>query len=215
MAVTTGAALIIPFTVGTSQIVGQGNFPIVRCRISFDDYAESTPVWNEVTNSDFRGYSTSRGRENEQQTHDAGTATVVLDNRDRAYDPNVNATVTPMNGLWLYEEFSGEVRDIFKGYVDAWQQGWPDGGWSDAVVTATATDEFKVLAMQAVPTTSPPRGTYADLVAVDIPTGYWRLNEDPDQFIQEPVNPPPNPNPPDPRSLGGWLRGRVSGWWTD
>lgn len=43
-------------------------------------------AWTDVT-VDVRGVSTRRGRSNELDTVTTGTATVTLDNRDRAYDP--------------------------------------------------------------------------------------------------------------------------------
>lgn len=213
---TTGTALSPGASTfpGTGVYPGQGLLPIVRCRISTDDTSDATPNWQNVLNADFRSFSTSRGRETELQLHDAGTASAVLDNRDRAYDPNANANITPMNRVWLYEEFSGEVHDLFRGYVEVWDQDWPGWGGSDAEVQFNAADEFKVLALLTLPTTSPPRSNYDDLVGSDQPVGYWQLNEDPSTFIQAPTDTEPNPAP-DPRSLGPWARGRVLGWWTE
>lgn len=204
-----GPALTIPFTVGTSKIVGQGSNPLVRCRLSFDDASASNPTWVEVADSKFRGFSISRGREVELQQSDAGSATVVLDNRDRAFDPANTASpyypnVTPMVRLWLYEEFSGEVHDLFKGYVESWDQEWPGGGWSDAIVTVSAADEFKVLNLDALPATSPVRSSYEEVIASDLPQGYWRLANDPATLVQEPQSPgevPPNPIAPPEREI--------------
>jgi hypothetical protein len=154
--------------------------PIPRCRISYDDVSVATPNWTEVTNADFRAFTSSRGRDAEHSEFDAGTATASLDNRDRAYDPAaLPDVIRPLNRIWLYYEFSGVVDDIFKGYVSAWGQDWPGGGWSDAVATANAADEFSVLSQAALPVTSPPRESYADLLATDGPVGYWDMNEDP------------------------------------
>lgn len=207
MGAATGTALFPGSSTfpDTTVYPGQGTQPYVRCRFSFDTFDDPTPSWSEVTNSDFRSFSTSRGRDNEQSQFDAGSASVVLDNRDRAYDPNFNASILPMNRIWLYEEFSGEVHDLFKGYVESWIQGWPGGGWSDAVVTASAVDEFKILNLQTVPATSPPRASYEDLLSSDQPTGYWRLNEDPSRLVQEAIS-ATDPNPPPP-FWGRWWRG--------
>jgi hypothetical protein len=163
----------------TTQYPGQGLMPIARCRISYDDVSVATPTWTEVANSKFRAFSSSRGRDVEHSEFDTGTASAAVDNRDRAFDPINNAAVRPYNRIWLYYEFSGRVGDIFRGYASTWAQGWPDGGWSDAVATANAADEFTVLSQAALPVTNPPRDTYADLIAVDGPVGYWDMNEDP------------------------------------
>jgi hypothetical protein len=185
----------------TTQYPGQGLAPIPRCRLSFDDASDSTPTWVEVANSKSRAFGTSRGRESPLQQHDAGSATVVLDNRNRDFDPTNTASpyypnVTPMVRIWLYEEFSGEVHDLFRGYVESWDQEWPGGGWSDAIVTLACADEFKVLALDGLPTTSPVRDNFEDVIGSDLPSGYWRFNDDPIIQIQAPSDPDPNPVPP-------------------
>jgi hypothetical protein len=182
---------------GSSTYPGQGLLPIVRCRIAFDDVSVSRPTWHEVTHSDLRSFSVSRGRSSELSAFDAGTASATIDNRDRVYDPTNTASpyypnVTPMNRVWLYEEFAGEVQDLFVGYVESYDQEWPGGGWSDAIVTITASDEFKVLALAALPGTNPPRSNYGELVTSDNPDGYWSMNDDPATLIQAAVIPPPD-----------------------
>lgn len=128
----------------TNVYPGQGTLPIVRARISTDDFSVSVLTWTEVTTR-IRSYSTTRGRNSELEDFDAGTATLVLDNRDRAYDPNVNAAVRPRNRIWIYEEFSGEVHDLFKGYAESWTATWDPSGIADAVTTVQASDEVRVL----------------------------------------------------------------------
>lgn len=150
--------------------------------ISFDDASVLTPTWHYVT-SFMRGYTINRGRGNELSRVDAGTETITLDNRDRRFDPTYAdgpyyPNVTPMNRVWHRVRYAGETVDVFKGYVESWPQAWPNKV-ADAVATVTAVDEFKVLALDHLPTTDPPRDTYADLVAFDNPSGYWRLGDDP------------------------------------
>lgn len=201
----------------TTQYPGQGTLSLYRCRLSFDDASDSTPNWVEITNLDFRDFTTSRGRDSEQAAHDAGTATVVLDNRDRAFDPTNTAgpyypNITPMAQVWLYEEFSGEVHDLFRGYVESWDQEWPGGGWSDAIVTLTCSDEFKVLALAGLLLTDPPRSSYEEVVAFDNPAGLWRLNDDVTKLqaslpsITEPNAEPPTEDTPIPQVFNPFLR---------
>ena len=132
-----------------------------------------------------------------------------------------------MPGLWIGQRPPGEVvqsperaleiHNIFKGYVDSWDQGWPDGGWSDAVVTLSATDHTKVLSLDNLPTTSPVRGGYDEVVAPDVPAGYWRLNEPPDQLVQTAEITEPNPIAPGSTTRTGrdaaWHR--RGGWFPD
>lgn len=137
----------------------------------------STPSWIDIT-TDVRSAECNHGRDSSLSEFDAGTATIVLDNRDRAYDPLNNSAIKPMNRVWLVEEFSGERHDLFKGYVTSWGQAWPGTGSSDAEATASCQDEFLVLSQAALPTTSPPRESYAALIASDNPDGYWEMSED-------------------------------------
>lgn len=85
---STGPAVFPAATVfpNTNTYPGQGTQPIVRLRISYAD-AASTPVWVEVAPNKIRSWSVSRGRDSDFENVPAGTATIVLDNRDRAYDP--------------------------------------------------------------------------------------------------------------------------------
>ena len=180
---TTGTAIWPGATTlpGSGTIPGQGQFPFARCRLSFDNVSDPTPNWSEVTPAKFRSFSISRGRQTEFEEFDAGTAQLVLDNRDRAYDPTLNASVRPLNRVWLYAEHAGVVYDLFYGYVDSWEIDWPGGGWSDAIATANCVDEFMVLSMMALPVTNPPRESYTDLVMADGPNGYWDMNESPQE----------------------------------
>jgi len=162
----------------TTLYPGQGGTPIVRVRVSFDPVSVTTPSWTEVANADLRRISIQAGREDEFSEFDAAQCDITFDNRDRAFDPRVNISVRPYNRVWVYTEFNGKVRTRFKGYVESWGLSYPGGGWSDAEATAHCADEFKVLAIMALPTTSPPRESYSDLVASDNPAGQWALNED-------------------------------------
>jgi hypothetical protein len=175
MAATTGAKLTIPFTVGTSQIVGQGNAPEVWALYSTDDASVATPTWNDAT-SKLRSFSTSRGRESELADVDAGTAQIVLDNRSRTFDPIFNSAIRPMNRWWLREQFSGSTQDFFRGYADSYDQQWPSPGDAEAVVSCT--DEMKNLALGYLPVMDPPSPSYEDVVLYDEPVGYWRMNDD-------------------------------------
>jgi hypothetical protein len=212
MATTAPALFPGPNTFpGTNVYPGQGLAPIVRCRLSFSDVSVSTPVWTEVASNKFRSFSISRGRGSSFGTQfDAGTATVVLDNRDRAYDPNVNASVRPLNRIWLYSEFSGEVHDLFKGFAESWTLDWPDGGWSDAVAVVSCADEFKILNLDSLPMTSPLRSSFEDLIASDNPSGYWRLNQDPVTNVQAPTITEPNPVADVVLNTGGYPHGGLT-----
>ena len=170
---------VIPFTI--PQTIGQVPYPTLRCRIAFGNTA-ATGGWFNFEDR-LRSFSTSRGRDQDYGDFNAGTCTIVLDNRDRALDPTNSGSpyypnIRPMNRVWLYWEFSGQTGDIFKGYVQSWNQKWPAaGGATDAVVEITASDEFLVLSLEQLPAPSPPVESYAAVVASDQADGYWGFND--------------------------------------
>lgn len=198
---------------GSATFAGQGQSPLLQVLLAFDDVSVSTPAWTYVADSKVRAFSVSRGRESELVEFDAGTASVTLDNRNRAYDPTSNASIRPMNRIWLREQFSGETHDLFKGYVESWDQEWPGWGGSDAIVTAVAADEFKVLALDGMPTTSPVRGSYEEMIASDVPVSYWRMNDAVTVNVQTAetivVPNPVEDTVPSPAPGGGGVRGRT------
>lgn len=170
---------------GTGTIVGQGPFPDLWVQYSTDAASDTDPLWRDATAA-VRGFNTDRGRNSELDEVDAGTATLVLSNRDRTFDPTVNATIRPMNRWRIRSQFSGATEDIFVGYAESYDQQWPGGG-KDAVAVASAVDEFSRLARRKLPTTSPPRDTYADVIAYDKPAGYWRMGEPDGTLVVVPV----------------------------
>jgi hypothetical protein len=211
---TTSPKLTIPFTVGAGAIIGQGNQPELWCLYTTDDASVSSPVWIDAT-ADVRSFSTSRGRASELSSFDAGTWTVVVDNRDRTFDPTVHAAITPFNRWWLRVQFSGETHDLIKGYAESYDNQWPGGGWSDAVCVVSGSDEFKVLATNNLPVTNPPRGTYGEVVQSDAPDGYWPMNDDPAGLVQTPEPPASGaseaPEPAPQSSTGGFGMDEVFG----
>lgn len=201
---TVGPKLTIPHTVSSSAIVGQGNMPELWALYSTDNASVSTPTWNDAT-AKVRAFSVSRGRESELQQVEAGTASLTLDNRARDFDPAANVVIGPANAWWLREQFSGETQDIFKGRADSYDQQWP--GFLDAITVVSCTDEFKALARAGLPTTTPPRASYGELVQFDKPSGYWPFNDSPEFRVQTPApaaeEPTPTPATPPPPGLPG------------
>jgi concanavalin A-like lectin/glucanase superfamily protein len=168
---------------GASQFTGQGNTNTAKdveweLLFSTDDAAVAIPSWTYIQ-SDMRAFSVSRGRASELSDMDAGTASITLDNRTREYDP-ANASspfspnLRPMNQVWLRMRFNGATHDIFKGWVESYEQQLPESGL-DAITIVHAVDEFKVLSLRNLPATDPPRETYADVVQFDQPGAYWPM----------------------------------------
>lgn len=150
--------------------------PTLLVEFSTDDADEPTPTWVDVT-ADVRSFSTSRGRGDERTRVDAGTATLVLNNRNREWDPTTNSLLRPMN-RWRIQAIlpDASTEPVYLGYAESYDQQWPATG-HDAVTVVSCADEFKVLAQDALPATDPPRDSYAELVLFDEPQGYWRLQD--------------------------------------
>lgn len=146
--------------------------PTWLIRYTTDDASDATPSWTTVANADVRSVTVSRGRESELARVEAGTAELILNNRTRTYDPTVATGLKPMNRWWIQAVHLAVTYDVFFGYAEAYEQSWPATG-KDSITVVRLVDEFKVLALDSLPTTDPPRDTYYDLVSFDGLSGYW------------------------------------------
>lgn len=172
-----GANVLVFDNITFDTVFGDEFKPELWALLSYDDMSEATPAWVDVT-SDVRAFSTSRGRDSERSEFDAGTASVTLNNRARAYDPNLHTYIRPMNRVQLYMQFDGSTTSIFKGYAESYDQQWPAPGQSDSIAILNAADEFKILGLDTLPVMDPPRDSYADMVGFDNPNNYYRWSDD-------------------------------------
>src|SRR5262249_50235111 len=85
--------------------------------------------------------------------YEPGTATIVLDNSDRRFDPANLAgpyvaagvtQVTPMRAVRVTATYAGVTYNIWRGFADEWRISYADPSWAQVVLTAT--DAFKVIA---------------------------------------------------------------------
>lgn len=111
--------------------------------------SSATPTWSSITEH-VRSITIHRGRQHELDRMEAGTATIVLDNRGRHYDPtNSSGTyygyILPMRRIRVTATWKNTSYNLFHGYIEGWPQTWAER--NDATVTITATDGFKVLAL--------------------------------------------------------------------
>lgn len=104
-----------------------------------------------------RSVSTNRGRRRALERFGTGTATITLDNRDRAFDPTntaspyYNATVgvtgvVPSIPVVIRATWNGVTYPIFRGWIDSWTFSYSSAGTGDAVATVSCSDAFKPLA---------------------------------------------------------------------
>src|ERR1043166_6404895 len=124
-----------------------------KLEVAFGVNATSDPTsgqWIDVTQY-MRTFDIARGRQRDLDRIEAGTMTVVLNNRDRRFDPE-NASgpyypnITPLQHI----RFSVDGSYLFRGFTDAWQPSYPAQG-RDAILTVPCSDAFAVLANLRMP----------------------------------------------------------------
>lgn len=151
--------------------------PTVRVRIGFTDgpYVVA-PTWTDVT-SYVRNIQTSRGRTDDWQNFGTGNATVVLDNRDRRYDPTYAAgpyygNLLPRRQIRIDATTdSVTYYNIFRGFIDGWPVNLTNAGF-DSTVTITCYDALGLLAQEQCP------ADWADAYIQTLtPSRYWKLDD--------------------------------------
>lgn len=112
-------------------------------------------VWDSRT-ADVREFSIARGSLSAGVvwTADAGTATIVFDNRDRTYDQTTNTDTKPNRPIRIRVTWNGTTYSLFRGTVDQWSQSYP-GFAKDATTEALCSDGTSLLANVSVDTKAP------------------------------------------------------------
>lgn len=131
-----------------------------------------TDITNYVVSIDFQ-----RGRQNELGRIEAGTASLVLDNSDRRFDPSYSGSpyypnVVPMRKIRISAVYSAVTYRLWTGHIESWPPTWPGG--LDATTTIGCVDAFKFFALKKL------NGSHGDdycnwqidiqLTAIDWPT---------------------------------------------
>jgi hypothetical protein len=143
--------------------------PTIQAAIAFATEPAATPTWTDVT-AYLQEFAIQRGRQYETDQFVAGTATIVLDNRDRRFDPSYTggpygSTVKVGRRLRIQATFSAVVYDLFHGYVEGYGLAIsPSNG--DATVNVAAVDAFKVLSRGVVSATYAEQKTETRIGAV-------------------------------------------------
>lgn len=151
-------------------------FPVVGVYIAFDDgpYVAS-PTWTEITQY-VRSVSTRRGRADDFEQFETGTAQLVLDNRARTFDPFYTSgpyylKLTPRRQIRIVGQIGGTLYEVFRGYVAGWPVQWSEAG-HDSTVTIQAFDALGLMANETLPTDWPDYYTKAAA-----PLAYWKLDD--------------------------------------
>jgi hypothetical protein len=129
-------------------------FPVAKVSVAFNDgpYVVS-PTWTDITSS-VRSMSTDRGRSDDWGTF-SGSATVVLNNRERLYDPFYTSgtyygKLLPRRQIKIEATYGATTYPVFRGFIDGWPPTWTDAG-GDSTVTLSCFDALSLLSAAPMP----------------------------------------------------------------
>lgn len=137
-----------------------------------------TPVWVDITR-DVRTVDISRGKQRQLDRYEAGRATIVLDNRDRAYDPTYTGSpfwtgtasnVVPMRMFRIRAQYGDATYYRFVGFATAIQQRY-DQSNRDATCVVELEDAFKVFNL------TDPSSPFAGYLQTTRPSLWFRMSE--------------------------------------
>ena len=140
MSATIADGVVFTVEIGFSTSAGSGTVPINSTLASI--------TWTDVS-AYVRSVSTNRGRSTELDTFQAGSASITLSNADRRFDPEHASgpyfgSLTPLRPIRIRAQYgAGATTNLFFGWIDQWPQSYNNP--TDATVTITASDAFKVL----------------------------------------------------------------------
>jgi len=147
----------------------------IYVEVAFDDSpltAVADCTWTDIT-AYVRRVSTNRGRSSELSTIGPGTATIMLDNLARTFDPLCTSgahygKLLPMRRIRVRATVGVVTATLFSGYVTGWPQTYP--GIVDSVVAVQCVDAFRVLELAELPGSA-----YEREVIADSPDYYWTM----------------------------------------
>lgn len=163
--------------------------PKVVLEVAFDSAPGQTPVWVDVSYY-VREVHIRRGRQHELGQPEAGTATILLDNRLRNFDPAYQAgpfygKILPMRRVRVSAEWEGTCYPLFTGFAESWGLRWGPG--LDGVCELQAVDGFKALGLLKVVELSVPQELsgariqrlldYTGMSGTFVGEGFWVLGD--------------------------------------
>lgn len=151
--------------------------PTVTVEIAFEyDPLDTTPTWTDVS-AYLRDGSVFRGRSSETQNFDAGSARLVLDNRDRRFDPTNTSGpyagyISPRNQVRITATWNATTYPVFRGFIVGWPQERDDSD-RDAVVEVQAVDGIAYLSGQVLG-----NDLYSSYLNTHSPIAVWPLGDE-------------------------------------
>ena len=162
MSATLIDGVVFTVEIGFSTTAGTNRVPLGSTLASIN--------WTDVS-AYVRNVSTSRGRSSELDTFQTGSASITFSNADRRFDPEHTAgpyygALTPLRPVRIRAQYgAGATTNLFFGWIEQWPQTYENP--SDATVTVTASDGFKVLNLLTLPS------EWAYRVLTDTRVVYW------------------------------------------
>jgi hypothetical protein len=135
----------------------------------------ASPTWTEIT-SYVMSADTYRGRDNDWEDTQAGTATIVLNNNTRTFDPAYTAgtyygQLIPRMQIKITGTISATEYDVFRGYVAGWPVQYDNAG-ATSTVTLSCYDALGLLAQDELP------ADWADEYIKSLnPVHYYKMND--------------------------------------
>ena len=131
-----------------------------------------------------RSVDWQRGKNSDFGRYEAGTATVVLDNRDRNLEPDYldsdyYPNVRPMRPIRISSVWDGGDASVITGVVEGWPPNWDPSG-AEAISTVTLTDAMLTFAGARLPSS-----IYAVETAADTPRTAFGLGESSGTFAAD------------------------------
>jgi hypothetical protein len=133
-------------------------YPTPIFEVAFDGSPyDVNPTWTNVT-SWVREFSVNRGRSDDWGDFD-GSATVVLNNRTRLFDPYYTSgayygKLLPRKQIRIRAQTNdggvAVTHDVFRGFISGWNPQWTDAG-TDSTVTLSCFDALQLLGSEQLP----------------------------------------------------------------
>lgn len=153
--------------------------PVYLLEFSRDNLADTTPTYIDIT-AYLLEASYTRDGGGDLDDPQAGTMTVVLNNRSRRFEPEYAAgayypDIKPLRRMRL--SIDGDIE--FTGFVSSWGPQFPDSLFNQEAVV-TVVDGWHLAELETLPALDPSDAeTYDDVIAFDEPWGHWGLGDPP------------------------------------
>jgi len=131
--------------------------------------------WTDIS-SYVRSANVRRGRSDDFSEFPAGTASIVLDNISRKFDPfnsssPFNGKLTPRKQIRITGVIGGVTKPIFRGYVNGFPVSWTNSG-HDSTITVQCFDIIGLV------NTANIRNDFADIYTRSLsPQHYWKCSD--------------------------------------